>query len=598
MPRLAALRPALLALALLSSGACSPSGGAPDAGAPAAAPLTPVPAPAGLLGDLFIPSPGATWGRARASAGGPAVFMPQSFGGLAATVVGLPITMSAEIDDAVPLVGAAVREGKGPIQGVVGLHVKAGDRFVDQLTRGEGARFNGSVDAASHVTLLTDKITPEASRFALGVLGNYLLVAQKPADLYAVGPYVVRTLSVAPQPKEEIAVELPEGALAGPVLEAARELRASSDGAVATLVPLTGLLDHAIELLGDARHARITFTLDPSAVHARVVVAPKPGAGPGARLVSELAVGDARPLLDLPDATSLGLFWRESAAARVENAPKQAEALAGLLGKEVTAADREAISVALRGEAAARGDWQAVGVAFNGTGPSAVVRAPVSDVEAMRRSLKQLVDVGGSASFKKMLADRGLRLASDKAVVENLAADVIRVRLSRTDGDDAGDPRGKPEKGKLDPKGKLDKGKKAPEPPPGKEAPKAVDLLYFVDKDGLFAAAGFDPRDSLRALVKAPSGGNLAGNAPMASALAAVGADAAFVLIADALRINAMTTGTAAPSSATPLVLAAGRTAAPAELWGRLDLPVPVLQMLITDYTRSRSAMPAPAPAQ
>ena len=28
------------------------------------------------------------------------------------------------------------------------------------------------------------------------------------ADLYAVGPYVVHTLSVAPQPKEEIVVEL------------------------------------------------------------------------------------------------------------------------------------------------------------------------------------------------------------------------------------------------------------------------------------------------------------------------------------------------------------------------------------------------------
>ena len=595
MLRPAGLRPALLALALLSFGACS-SSGSPDAGAPAAAPLTPLPAPPGLLGELFIPSPGATWGRARAGAGGPAVFLPQSFGGLAATLVGLPITTSAEIDDAVPLVGAAVREGKGPVQGVVGLHVKAGDRFVDQLTRGEGARFNASVDAGSHVTLLTDKVAPESARLALGVLGNYLLVAQKPADLYAVGPYVVRTLSVAPQPREEIAVELPEAALAGPVLDAARDMRAAGDGAMATLVPLTGLLDHAIELLGDAKHARITLTLDPGTVHARLVVTPKPGAGPGAKLVNELAVGDARPLLDLPEATSLGLFWRESAAARVENAPKQAEALAGLLGN-VTAEDRAAISVALRGEAAARGDWQAVGIAFNGTGPSAVVRAPVSDVDGMRKALKQLVDLGGSAGFKTMLSDRGLKITSDKAVVENLAADVMRVRLSRTD-DDARDPAGKagkPEKGKPDPKAKLDKAKKAPEPAPGKETPKAVDLLYFVDKDGLFAAAGFDPKDSLRALVKAPGGASLAGNAPMSSALAAVGADAAFVLIADALRINAMTTGTTPPEAPTPLVLAAGRTASPSELWGRLDLPVPVLQMLITDYTRNRGAPRAPA---
>ena len=593
MLRLAGLRPALLALALLSFGACSSRGG-PDAGTVAAAPLTPVPAPAGLLGELFIPAPGATWGRARSSVGGPAVFMPQSFGGLAATLVGLPITMAAEIDDAVPLVGAAVREGKGPIQGVVGLHVKAGDRFVDQLTRGEGARYNATVDAGSHVTLLTDKVAPEASRVALGVLGNYLLVGQKPADLFGVGPYVARTLSVAPQPKEEIAVELPEAALTGPIVDSARELRAAGDGPMATLVPLTGLIDHAIELLSDATHARLTFTLDPGTVHARVVVTPRPGTGPGARLVGELAVGDTRPLLDLPDTTSLGLFWRESAAARSENAPKQAEALARLLGKDVTAEDREAITVALRGEAEARGDWQTVGIAFNGTGPTAVVRAPVADTDKMKKALKQLVDLGGTASFKKMLGELGLKLSADKAVVENLAGEVMRVRLARTDGEDAKAPKGKPEKAKGDARAKGDKTRTAAEPAPGQETPKAIDLLYLVDKDGLFAAAGYDPRDSLRALVKAPSGGNLGGSAAMTSALASVGSEAAFVLIADALRINAMTSGTAPPQASAPLVLAAGRTAAPAELWGRLDLPMPVLQMLITDYTRRRSAPPAP----
>ena len=592
MRSLVGLRLALLSLALVSSGACTPNGGGTDAGAPiVAAPLTPVPAPAGLLGELFVPSPGATWGRARSSAGGPAVFMPQSFGGLVTTLVGLPITMAGEIDEAVPLVGAALREGKGPVQGVVGVHVKAGDRFLDQLTRGEGARYNAAVDAGSHVTWLTDKVAPESSRVALGVLGNYLLVGQKPADLFAVGPYVARTLSVAPQPKEEIAVELPEAALVGPIVEAARDLRPAGDDPMATLVPITGLLDHAVELLADAKHARITLTLDPAAIHARVVITPRPGAGPGARLVSELAVGDAKPLLELPDTTSLGLFWRESGAARAENAPKQAAALARLLGKDVGADDREAITAALRNEAEARGDWQAVGVAFNGTGPTAVVHAPVADADKMRKALKQLVDLGGTVSFKRMLGLLGLKLTADKAVVENLAGDVVRVRLARTDGDDA---RGKPEKAKADAKGKGDKDKvKGATPAP--ETPKAIDLLYLVDKDGLFGAAGYDPRDSLRARVKAPGGGNLAGSKAMAGALAEVGSDAAFVLIADALRIEAMSRGAASPEAAAPLVLAAGRAAAPAELWGRLDLPVPVLQMLITDYTRRRSAPPARA---
>ena len=72
-------------------------------------------------------------------------------------------------------------------------------------------------------------------------------------------------------------------------------------------------------------------------------------------------------------------------------------------------------------------------------------------------------------------------------------------------------PKVSPEKGKADPKARLGKVKKDPEPAPQQETPKAIDLLYFVDKDGLFAAAGYDPRDSLRTLVKAPGGGALSG---------------------------------------------------------------------------------------
>jgi hypothetical protein len=222
-------------------------------------------------------------------------------------------------------------------------------------------------------------------------------------------------------------------------------------------------------------------------------------------------------------------------------------------------------------------------VAFNGTGPTAMVRAPVTDADKMKKALKQLVDVGGLPAFKKMLAGIGFKLAADKAVVENLSAEVTRVRLSRA-GDDAKDASKKDDAKKKDPKKKAD----APEP----DVPRAVDLLYFVDGTGLFATAGYDPKDALRALAKAPSGPNLGGNAPMADALRAVGGDATFVLIADALRITAMTMGGAAPSAPKPLVLAAGRTMSPGELWARLDLPAAVVQQLIGEYTRRRTGAP------
>jgi hypothetical protein len=567
-------------------------------------PSEPLPPPEGHLGDLFVPAPGATWSKARGDIGPAGLFLPQGFGALVTTLVGIPITFAAEIDDAVPLVGAAARAGQGSLQLVIGVHVKAGDRLLDQLTRGESARFNAALDPATHVTLLTDKVAPQSAKVALGIFGNYLLVAAKPGDLYAVGPYVARTVGAAPVPKDDVVFELPEKALAGPVLDQVREMRAGTEGAAATVLPLGSMLDSAVTLLGDASHGRLAVNLDAQSLHARLSVTPKPG-GAGAKLVEGLAVGDVKPLLDLPDTTTLGILWRESAAARAENAPKQAEALGHLLattgpGATLSDDDRAAISAALRAEAEARGDWQVVGVAFNGTGPTAMVRTPVTDADKMKKALKQLVDVGSLPAFKKLLAGIGFKLAADKAVVENLSAEVTRVRLSRA-GDDPKDLPKKDAPKKDDPKKDPKKKADAPEP----DVPRAVDLLYYVDGSGLFATAGYDPKDALRALSKAPSGPNLGGNAPMAGALSAVAGDATFVLVADALRITSMTTGSAAPSTPKPVVLAAGRTKSPGhnggdpqtpgpagELWGRLDLPAAVVQQLIGEYTRRRTGAP------
>jgi hypothetical protein len=341
------------------------------------------------------------------------------------------------------------------------------------------------------------------------------------------------------------------------------------------------MLDTATTLLGDASHARLTWNLDASGatLHGRFAVTPKAG-GPGSKLVADLTVGDVKPLLDLPDTATLGLLWRESPAARGASAIRQADALSRLLGAGVTADEKAAISAALGAEAEARGAWVAVGVSFPGTGPTAVVREPAADADRMKKALRQIVDLGGSASFKKALTGLGVRLAVDKAVVENLPGDVTRLRLSRAE-DDVKDTK---------------KERKKPPGPPAAEAAKAIDVLYLVDGGGLFAAAGYDPKDSLRSLVKAPSGPNLGGDASMASALAAVGGDAAFVVVADALRIMAMTSGKPPPATPQPLVIAAGRTASPAELWARLDVPTAVVQALVQEYTRRRGASSAPAP--
>ena len=184
------------------------------------------------------------------------------------------------------------------------------------------------MDPATHVTLLTDKIAPESAKLALGVLGNYLLVARSPADLYALGPYVVRTVARAPAPKEDVALESRRRRSPAPC-----STRCARCAARATTRPQRSSRSRRcstrLPVFADSARARLVLSFEATVVRGRVTVMPKPGAGPASKVAADLAVGDVKPLLDLPEGTSLALLWRESAAARVENAGKQAEALAG-----------------------------------------------------------------------------------------------------------------------------------------------------------------------------------------------------------------------------------------------------------------------------
>src|SRR4051812_48137788 len=86
MLRLSRLRPLALGalVALVTPAAACSSKVAPDDAGAAALPesLAPVPAPDGLVAELYLSTPAATWDKLRAMVGGPAMFLPQSFGAL------------------------------------------------------------------------------------------------------------------------------------------------------------------------------------------------------------------------------------------------------------------------------------------------------------------------------------------------------------------------------------------------------------------------------------------------------------------------------------------------------------------------------------
>jgi hypothetical protein len=584
-----------LSLAVLASPAgCSKPDPTPGAGAPAVD-LSPIPAPQGLVAEAFLPSPDATWAKVRIAVSGPAMFLPVSAGGLVANLLGMPITVAQEIDGGVPVLGAVVDSARTagaaaplsasaapqlapPAAGdrplaALGVHVKSGERLVDQLTRGEGARFQAKTDAATSIVLLEPKEAPggkDARRPAMGVLGNYLLVGAEVRDVTAVGPYVARTMPKAEVPKEDLAIEIPRSAIDGPILSAAMDLwkKVGGAGGAADTFAFAPTIESWLGILGDLDRARVTVVLD-EAAHLRIAGTPKPGGGAASRAVAEMSVGDVKPLLELPSDALIALVVRESATGRAGGIERQADAVARLAGREVPQKEREQIVAALRAASDARGDWFAAGLRFDSTGPTAYARAAAGDEDKLAKAIADVVELAKLSAIKGFLADEKLRVSSGKTVVERLPGDVRRIRFERVEDKTAG---------------------KKGAPPADKDAgaspvPKTIDLLYLLQGGELFASAGYDPQEGLRRAVAAPAGDNLAGAPAIKGALGALGDDVSFALVVDPLRLVARRAGRPDAGEPAPVVLAGGAArgagGAPASLWVRADVATAAIRELV-----------------
>ncbi len=565
----------------------------PNVTAPLTA-LDPVPAPEGLAAEVFIPLPDAVWKKARTFVGGPAAFLPQTFGGLITMAVGLPVGVTSHIDEDLPAFGAiASIAGTPQLRAVLGVHVKAGDRFVDQLTKGEGARFTASRDAATSITLLTPKGTVKGP-VTIGVLGNYLLIGREPADLTHVGPYVARTLPKATIPKEDIALEIPDAALAGTITKLFQEQRSALlkvGEAVSPAIPLDRTLGRLVEIGPDLTRARLTVELDESWVHVRLASSPKAGDGPAARALRDMAVGDTIPLRELPDETLVGFLDRDPSAARAASSTSYAEAVVRALKAEKTMPeeDKKAIEAAMRDVAEARGDWVTGGLSFGATGPVGFVRGAVADKDKLDKGLQRLLETQKLKSVSEALKASGFKVTMKKTVVEGIAGDVQRIRIEKIAAETAKDGAKAGDKGAAaKPSGKG----AAPAPTVGIAGapdllPTTIDLLYAVREGAIYAAAGYDAKAGLVSVVEAPGGTNMGGVAEIKAALDALGSEVSFAIVVDPLRLVASRAGKPEAASPAPLVLSLGRStgeaaaAGGASMWLRLDVAAPAVRELI-----------------
>ncbi|MCC6647605.1 MAG: hypothetical protein IT374_18795 [Polyangiaceae bacterium] len=560
------LLPHLLALSVAAAAGCKDT---PSLGPAPAASMAPVPEPAGLVAEVMIPKPGQTWARLRTLVGGPAAMLPQSFGMGAAMLLGLSPKVAELIDAEVPAVGAVTSDGKVELA-VLAIHVRDGQKVIDDMTAGPQAKHLARVDAVSKVTLIEPKPGETSLNASMGVTGNFLLLAYAPDALLKVGPYAARTVSTRAMPPEDVVVVSRREALGGPVRarvrgwwseakktleEADQRDRERHGGAAPTFADPKAAVAKADQtftslfaLLGDLSEARVALTVDDAGAHVASRVVPGSKDGPASIEIGALTVGDARPLAELPEEVSLAMLSRDSQELRKRGADDQLVAIDNLFQGKLGDDDKKRVRALLDTWSQGRGDWIGVGASFYGE-RRVFGRVAVADAKLFDQSVKGTVELLKVPAFREPLKHwlGELKLAP-AAELDGGAGTVIKVVRTPPA------PAKKPDPSK-------DKSNKLHRTGTEKQEPQRFDVAWSISDATASFVMSDSGRDSLRDLAKARDGG-LGADPEIKRALEAVKGDAAFVLLVLPMRTIAglmMARVPKEPPPPAPIVLSLGR---------------------------------------
>ncbi len=551
-----------LAVAVAALGLVMPACKSDKAQPPAVVALQPVPAPAGHVADVFIPTPDATWQLMRAKLGGPMALLPATFPGAVVTILGLSPQLLEQIDSNVPAYGVWTDDGKRMVL-VMGVHVRDGARAVTLLTDGADAKFKARPDP-SGVTLLDPTPTNTAHAAALGVTGNYLLWAETSDDLVKSGPYVARTLPTRPAEKGQIVMVATRASLAGPLAKRVRDgwaafrkekededkkLRQEHGGKApdfgdpaAALADVDGKVSRVATLLSDLEEARATIDFDNAGVHARLTMKPAADNGPATQEFAAMVTGDTAPLLALPRGSLFGLLTRDSSDVRKQSSADQADSITKILGDRIGADDAKKLHDALSMWAQSRGDWLSAGLEATADGKTLVINGALADGKQLDDGLRAILALASVPAFKEPIETHIGKLTLAKPV----AADgTVTVHVKREQaGKDA-----KPEKTEFDVAWQA--------------AEKAPTFTLLVNQD---AKTWFKQRGTAQDQT-------IASDPDLSSALRGLGNDVAFAAFLEPIRLMASLTARlpkGAEPPAAPMLFSYGgnKTAA----WFRLDL--------------------------
>jgi hypothetical protein len=584
---------AVLALAALAGLPASCSKSQPT-GSEAPSVLPPVPAPAGLAGELYVPRPNATWAKVRATVGGPLMFLPPSYPMVVVTVLGLPPQIVEDIDADVPTLGAVTSDGKSEIP-VIAIHVKSGGKVLSTLTGGADAKFVAQVDAPSGVTLLQPKPGQTALQASLGLSGNYLLVGYAPDGLLKLGPYVTRTLPTKALPTDDATLISSHEALAGPLRarladwwgttkkqleESDQQERQRHGGSAPTFGDPGAALGKAdatfqavLAMMSDLSESRVTLGFDDAGGHAKALLKPRSPEGSAAREVGAMLPGSTDALLDLPESVSVALMTRDSAEVRSKAAADQAEAIDKLFAGKLSDGEKKRVNEVLSSWSKGRGDWLTVGAELTPT-HTLFGRTSVTDEPTLDKGVRATLDLVSVPAFAEPLKHwlGEVKVAAPSPLGDGINGQVARIdHKPAADGKDAKDAKAKGAAGKGDDKGKpkeaaRGKGKET------KKDPERLDLAWMFEKGLASFVLGPSAKDSLAALAKSAEGSTLRADPDVKHAVESLGNDAAFALLVlptRAISAMIMRKQPAKRPPSNPVLVSFGRTGQ--DGWFRLD---------------------------
>src|SRR5262249_1978924 len=158
---------------------------------------------------------------------------------------------------------------------------------------------------------------------------------------------------------------------------------------------------------------------------------------------------------------------------------------------------------------------------------SAFARAPIGDQAKMGKAIEQLLALTKMTSVKDELKKRGFEIAFGKTTIANFPGDVREIKIARPDAKPLSSKKGDTQ---------------AP--------PDAIAVDSLLAKEMFFGAAGYDPKDSLKAVVQPEK--TLASVATVKAALEAAGKDASLVAFADPIRFFGAMSGQPPAGDPTP----------------------------------------------